>query len=165
MRIFSDFSEFKAAVGTEIGASEWIEITQERINLFAQATCDEQWIHVDQERAKKELPGGTTIAHGLLSLSLAPMFIRSVMGLKGMRNTLNYGADRIRYLSRAGRLTDQGPCQHRGSGGRPARRPESQLSHGDRNRRWPASRVRRRANRIALPLNMMLGGGSIGSTG
>ena len=99
MRIFNDFSEFKAAVGTELGTSEWIEITQERINLFAQATCDEQWIHIDQERAKKELPGGTTIAHGLLSLSLAPMFIRSVMGLKGMRNTLNYGADRIRYLS------------------------------------------------------------------
>lgn len=71
MRIFSDFSEFKAAVGSEVGASEWIEVTQERINLFAQATCDEQWIHVDQERAKKELPGGITIAHGLLSLSLS----------------------------------------------------------------------------------------------
>jgi acyl dehydratase len=99
MRIFSDFSEFKAALGTEVGASEWVEITQERINLFAEATCDEQWIHVDQDRAKKELPGGKTIAHGLLSLSLAPMFIRSVMGLKGLRNTLNYGADRIRYLS------------------------------------------------------------------
>ena len=99
MRIFSDFSEFKAAVGSEIGASEWNEVTQERIDLFARATCDDQWIHVDQERARKELPGGTTIAHGLLSLSLAPMFIRSVMGFKGLRNTLNYGADRIRYLS------------------------------------------------------------------
>src|SRR6266700_6696775 len=99
MRIFSDFYEIKSAVGTEIGASDWIEVSQERINQFAEATCDEQWIHVDQERAKKELPGGTTIAHGLLSLSLAPLFIRSVMGLKGLRNTLNYGADRIRYLS------------------------------------------------------------------
>ncbi len=99
MRIFSDFDQFKAAVGTEIGASEWVEITQARINGFAEATCDEQWIHVDQDRAKKELPGGKTIAHGLLSLSLAPMFIRSVMGLKGLRNTLNYGADRIRYLA------------------------------------------------------------------
>jgi acyl dehydratase len=79
MRIFIDFSEFKAAVGTEIGASEWVEITQDRINRFAEATCDEQWVHVDQDRAKKELPGGKTIAHGLLSLSLAPMFIRSVM--------------------------------------------------------------------------------------
>ena len=74
-------------------------MTQERIDKLAEATCDEQWIHVDQERAKKELPGGTTIAHGLLSLALAPMFIRAVMGLKGLRNTLNYGADRIRYLS------------------------------------------------------------------
>jgi acyl dehydratase len=99
MRIFDGFDEIRSAVGTEIGASEWIEITQDRINKFAEATCDEQWIHVDQERARQELPGGRTIAHGLLSLSLAPMFVRSVMGLKGLRNTLNYGADRIRYLS------------------------------------------------------------------
>jgi acyl dehydratase len=99
MRIFSGFDEIKSSVGTEVGASEWIEITQERINKFADATCDEQWIHVDQDRAAKEMPGGKTIAHGLLSLSLAPMFIRSVMALKGMKTTLNYGADRIRYLS------------------------------------------------------------------
>jgi acyl dehydratase len=99
MRIFSDVNEFKAAVRTEVGASEWVEIIQDRINRFADATCDEQWIHVDQDRARKELPGGRTIAHGLLSLSLAPMFIRSVMSLRGLRNTLNYGADRIRYLS------------------------------------------------------------------
>src|SRR4030088_1438135 len=98
MRIFNGFEEIKSAVGTEVGVSDWIEVTQDRINLFADATCDEQWIHVDQERAKKELPGGTTIAHGLLSLALTPMFIRSVMGLKGLKNTLNYGADRIRYL-------------------------------------------------------------------
>jgi len=99
MRIFNGFEEIKAAVGKEVGASDWIEITQDRINKFAEATCDEQWIHVDQDRAKQELPGGKTIAHGLLSLSLAPMFIRSVMGLKGLKSTLNYGADRIRYLS------------------------------------------------------------------
>jgi len=99
MRIFNGFDEIKSAVGSEIGVSDWIEITQDRINRFAEATCDEQWIHVDQERAKEELPGGRTIAHGLLSLSLAPLFIRSVMGLKGLKNTLNYGADRVRYLS------------------------------------------------------------------
>ncbi|WP_409187585.1 MaoC family dehydratase [Bradyrhizobium sp. RDM4] len=99
MRIFGNFDETRSAVGTEIGASDWIEVTQDRINKFAEATCDEQWIHVDQERAGTEMPGGTTIAHGMLSLALAPMFIRSVMGLKGLRNTLNYGADRIRYLS------------------------------------------------------------------
>ena len=99
MRVFNGFDDIKSAVGTEVGASDWIEITQDRINKFADATCDEQWIHLDQDRAKQELPGGKTIAHGLLSLSLAPMFIRSVLGLKGLKNTLNYGADRIRYLS------------------------------------------------------------------
>jgi acyl dehydratase len=71
MRVFDGFDDIKSAVG----------------------------IDVDQERAVKELPGGRTIAHGLLSLSLAPMFVRSVMGLKGLRNTLNYGADRVRFAS------------------------------------------------------------------
>lgn len=99
MRIFSDFSEIKSAAGTEIGVSDWVEVSQDRINQFAEATCDEQWIHVDQERAAREMPGGKTIAHGLLSLALAPLLIRSVIGLKGLRNTLNYGADRIRYLA------------------------------------------------------------------
>ena len=68
MRIFNGFEELKAAVGTEVGVSDWIEVTQDRINKFAEATCDEQWIHVDQERAAREMPGGKTIAHGLLSL-------------------------------------------------------------------------------------------------
>jgi acyl dehydratase len=99
MREFNGFDEIKSAVGTEVGASDWIEITQDRIDKFAEATCDEQWIHVDPDRAKQELPGGKTIAHGLLSLSLAPLFIRSVMTLRGLKNTLNYGADRIRYLA------------------------------------------------------------------
>jgi acyl dehydratase len=99
MRVFGKFDEIKSAIGTEIGVSDWVEVSQDRINRFAEATCDEQWIHVDQERAKKELPSGTTIAHGLLSLALAPLFIRSVIGLKELRNTLNYGADRIRYLA------------------------------------------------------------------
>ena len=99
MHVFEDFNELKSSIGKELGASEWIEITQDRIDRFAEATCDEQWIHVDPDRAERELPGGRTIAHGLLSLSLAPMFIRSVVGVKDLRNTLNYGADRIRYLS------------------------------------------------------------------
>jgi acyl dehydratase len=64
MRIFGDFNEIKSSVGTEIGASDWIEISQERINQFAEATCDEQWIHVDLERARKELPGGQDTVPG-----------------------------------------------------------------------------------------------------
>jgi acyl dehydratase len=59
MRVFNGFDEIKSAIGTKVGASDWIEITQDRINTFAEATCDEQWIHVDQDRAKQELPGGT----------------------------------------------------------------------------------------------------------
>src|SRR6476469_11189262 len=98
-REFAHPNEMHKYVGQEIGVSDWVEVTQDRINQFAEATCDEQWIHVDQERAAKEMPGGKTIAHGLLSLALAPLFVRSVIGLKGLRNTLNYGADRIRYLA------------------------------------------------------------------
>jgi len=89
----------KSAVGTEVGVTNWVEITQDRIDKFAEASGDEQWIHVDEERAARELPCKTTIAHGLLTLSLIPMFMRSIIGLKGLKNTLNYGANRIRYLS------------------------------------------------------------------
>jgi acyl dehydratase len=99
MRVFKDFSEIKSAVGTEVGVSGWVTVTQDRINRFAEATGDEQWIHVDVKRARQELPAQTTIAHGLLTVSLVPEFVRSVMGLQGIKNTLNYGANRIRYLA------------------------------------------------------------------
>jgi acyl dehydratase len=99
MRLFKDFSEIKSAVGTEVGVSDWVTVTQDRINRFAEATGDEQWIHVDVKRARQELPAQTTIAHGLLTVSLVPEFVRSVMGLQGIKNTLNYGANRIRYLA------------------------------------------------------------------
>jgi acyl dehydratase len=99
MRIFQDFEDLKAAVGAELGESDWVQITQDRITTFAEATGDEQWIHVDEERAARELPGKSTIAHGLLTLSLIPMFMRMMVGLKGLKNTINYGANRIRYLA------------------------------------------------------------------
>jgi acyl dehydratase len=99
MRVFKDFSEIKSAVGAEVGVSDWVTVTQDRINRFAEATGDEQWIHVDVKRARQELPAQTTIAHGLLTVSLVPEFVRSVMGLQGIKNTLNYGANRIRYLA------------------------------------------------------------------
>jgi len=99
MRVFSGFDELKAAVGTEIGVSDWVEVTQQQIERFADATGDDQWIHVDVERAKRELPGRTTIAHGLLTLALAPEFIRSVARVSGLKRTINYGANRIRYLA------------------------------------------------------------------
>src|SRR5262245_54893126 len=99
MRVFNDFDELKSAVGSEIGVSDWVQITQEQIERFADATGDDQWIHVDVERAKRELPGRTTIAHGILTLALAPEFIRSVARVSGLKRTINYGANRIRYLA------------------------------------------------------------------
>lgn len=99
MRVFKDFDELKAAIGTEIGVSDWREITQQQVERFAEATGDDQWIHIDVERAKRELPGKSTIAHGLLTLSLAPEFIREVAQIEGLKSTLNYGSNRVRYLS------------------------------------------------------------------
>ncbi|WP_336492660.1 MaoC/PaaZ C-terminal domain-containing protein [Methylobacterium nigriterrae] len=91
MRVFQSFDEIKAAVGTEVGVSDWIVVSQERIEQFAQATGGNQWVHVDVERAARELPTGTRMAHGLLTLSFAPVFIRDVMSLQGLKITLNYG--------------------------------------------------------------------------
>src|ERR1700736_2216127 len=99
MRAFADFDAVKAAVGEEIGVSDWVLVSQERIDRFAEATGDDQWIHVDVERARRELPYGTTIAHGLLTLSLLPSFFRTVLRVDGLKNSLNYGSNRIRYMA------------------------------------------------------------------
>ena len=99
MRIFNNLQELKEAVGSDIGVSDWMQITQDQITRFADATGDDQWIHVDVERAKRELPGKNTIAHGLLTLALTPEFIRGVARVRGLKSTINYGANRIRYLT------------------------------------------------------------------
>jgi acyl dehydratase len=99
MRVFAGFDEVKAAVGSEVGVSDWVEVGQDRIDQFAAATGDDQWIHVDVARARRELPYGNTIAHGLLTLSLVPLFFRSVLRIDGLKNSLNYGSNRIRYLA------------------------------------------------------------------
>jgi len=84
-------------VGKEIGVSEWLVMTQERINQCAEATEDRQWIHVDRERARRESPYGATIAHGFLTLSLIPFFGRQVVEIRGARLTINYGLNRVRF--------------------------------------------------------------------
>src|SRR5690242_5421499 len=87
-------------VGRELGVSDWITVDQERINQFAQCTGDHQWIHVDVERARRESPFGTTIAHGYLTLSLLPAMQDSVgTQLDGVKAALNYGADRVRFIN------------------------------------------------------------------
>lgn len=99
MREIDSIEELKTLVSQEIGVSDWITLDQERIDKFADATGDHQWIHVDVERAKKEMPGGTTIAHGYLTLSLLPMLMSRIMRINRVSSRLNYGCNKVRFTS------------------------------------------------------------------
>ncbi|MCK9930742.1 MaoC family dehydratase [Frankia sp. Mgl5] len=96
MRVFESLDAFTAVVGTELGTSEWLTVSQERINQFAEATGDRQWIHVDPERAAKG-PFGGTIAHGYLTLSLVPTLAESIYRIEGLALGVNYGAEKLRF--------------------------------------------------------------------
>lgn len=98
MRVFESVEELKACVGQEVGTSPWVPITQERIDRFAQATDDHQWIHVDPDRAVGG-PFGTTVAHGFLTLSLLPLFFETTIEVKKARMGINYGLNRVRFTS------------------------------------------------------------------
>ena len=98
MRMFNDSTEIAAAVGEELGVSEWIGITQDRIDMFADATGDRQWIHVDPERAAGG-PFGATIAHGYLTLSLIPFLGAQVFAFAGDMARVNYGLNKVRFVS------------------------------------------------------------------
>ena len=84
-------------VGQHLGSSDWVEITQEMVNRFAEATGDHQWIHVDPERAAKESPFGGPIAHGYLTLSLLPMLMPQIVEITGFKLTVNYGTEKVRF--------------------------------------------------------------------
>ncbi len=92
-------AELRAFAGREIAVTEWLEITQERIDQFADATDDRQWIHLDRERAERESPYGGTIAHGFLTLSLVSRFLREAVELSDVRMAINYGLNRVRFPS------------------------------------------------------------------
>ena len=94
--IFNHPSELKASVGKQLGVSEWLEIDQARIDTFADATGDHQWIHVDPERAK-DGAFGSTIAHGYLTLSLVNKFLPEIIDVRGISMGVNYGSDRLRF--------------------------------------------------------------------
>jgi acyl dehydratase len=96
--VFATPQELAAAVGTEIGASDWLVIQQDRIDRFAEATGDHQWIHVDADRAK-EGPFGSTIAHGYLTLSLLPVLLSEVYRVEGVRMGINYGLNKVRFVN------------------------------------------------------------------
>ena len=93
------YDELKTLAGQEIGVSDWTLIDQARIDKFAEATGDRQWIHTDAERAAKEMPGGKTIAHGYLTVSLIPMIIGQIMQIPNVRRIINYGSDKVRFLN------------------------------------------------------------------
>jgi acyl dehydratase len=94
--VFESPAELREAVGTHLGYSDWLEITQERIDLFAEATGDHQWIHVDPERARQG-PFGACIAHGYLTQSLVNFFLPQILEVRGISMGVNYGADRVRF--------------------------------------------------------------------
>ena len=98
-REFEHPNEMHKYVGQEIGVSDWVEVTQERIDQFAEATGDHQWIHVDVERAKTDMPGGKTIAHGFLTLSLIPMLSHQISHINNVRNGINYGCNKVRFTN------------------------------------------------------------------
>ena len=91
--------QLKAFAGNEVGVTDWLVISQDRIDKFAEATGDHQWIHIDRERAQRESPYGTTIAHGFLTLSLVSYFIKEALQLNGLRMAVNYGLNRVRFPS------------------------------------------------------------------
>src|SRR5947208_2698438 len=100
LRVIHSLDELRQLTGREIGVSDWLEITQERINQFADATGDHQWIHIDVARARAESSYGTTIAHGFLSLSLISTLLATTVRLEiGGKMSINYGLNRVRFPS------------------------------------------------------------------
>jgi acyl dehydratase len=98
MREFKNLAELRPLLGQEIAVSEWVKVDQNRINLFAEATGDHQWIHLDAERSAKG-PFGTTIAHGFLTLSMIPIFMAQAIKMQDVKMGVNYGLNKVRFTS------------------------------------------------------------------
>ncbi len=95
--IINSFAEFEQYIGKELGISDYLKITQEQINKFAEATLDYQWIHLDRERAEKESPFKTTIAHGYLNLSVLPYLWGQIIEVNNIKMLVNYGIEKLRF--------------------------------------------------------------------
>lgn len=95
--VINSYEDFEKLVGQQIGISDYVELTQERINLFADATLDHQWIHVDPEHAKVESPFHSTIAHGYLTLSLLPHLWNQIIEVNNLKMMINYGMDKMKF--------------------------------------------------------------------
>ncbi len=99
MRIITSIDDAKALVGEEVGLSDWVVIDQHRIDQFAEATADHQWIHVDTERAVREMPDGKTIAHGYLTLALIPAFTGDFVHVENLARAINFGLNKVRFYA------------------------------------------------------------------
>lgn len=97
MLVVDGIEEIKELGGRDLGVTDWVTVDQERINAFAEATGDHQWIHVDEERCRRESPYGTTIAHGFLTISLLPMLAQQLIEFRGISARLNYGLNKLRF--------------------------------------------------------------------
>jgi acyl dehydratase len=97
VREIAHLAELKALVGKEVAVSAWMEISQERVNMFADATSDHQWIHVEAERCRRESPFGGTVAHGFLTLAMLPAIFESAIAMLDARMVLNYGLNKVRF--------------------------------------------------------------------
>ena len=95
--VINNYEEFAAMLGKNLGVSDYVELSQERINLFADATLDHQWIHVDTEKAKAESPFGTTIAHGYLTMSMLPYLWDQIVEVNNLERMMNYGMDKMKF--------------------------------------------------------------------
>ena len=95
-------ADMDALVGQTLGTSDWLEVTQGMIDMFADATGDHQWIHVDRERAAREMPGGRTIAHGYLTLSLLPRLAQGIYRVRNRSRAINYGSNKVRFTHPVG---------------------------------------------------------------
>ena len=99
MKVITSIDDATAAVGSELGVSDWQEIDQKRINDFADATGDHQWIHIDAQRAKAESPYGRTIAHGFLTLSMIPALTKDNYRVENAKMAINYGLNKVRFVT------------------------------------------------------------------
>ncbi|AWN16879.1 MaoC family dehydratase [Salinisphaera sp. LB1] len=99
MQVFDDIAALQARVGTELGTSDWLTVDQSRIDRFADATDDHQWIHVDVERATRESPFGGPVAHGFLTLALLPRLVGEVFTVRGVGTRVNYGLNTLRFIN------------------------------------------------------------------
>jgi acyl dehydratase len=99
VKVIASIDDALASVGSELGVSDWLQIDQVRIDAFAEATGDHQWIHVDPERAKAESPYGTTIAHGFLTLSLIPALSKQCFVVENAKMGINYGLNKVRFIA------------------------------------------------------------------